>query len=263
MKKYIIELCCVIVIIACGNNKETKATEENLAAKELLQGIWIDDETEQPMMRINGDTIYYANPQNAPISFKITQDTIYLYGNTPMAYKIDHQTEYSFWFHSLADEIVKLHKSENPEDSLTFLNREVEIISTTSEIIKKDSVVIYNKIRYRGYVYINPSKIKVIRTSYSEGGINVDNVYYDNVIHICVYEGKKMLFGKDITKLMFSDVFTNDVLDQMILANMNFIGVNSRGYCYQAILRIPENSIYHLVNITIGFDKKMSIKIAE
>lgn len=54
--------------------------------------------------------------------------------------------------------------------------------------------------RYHGYVYINPSKMKVIRTSYSEDGIGVDNVYYDNVIHICVYKGKEMLYGEDITK---------------------------------------------------------------
>ena len=58
----------------------------------------------------------------------------------------------------------------------------------------------YKGTRYRGYVYINPSKMKVIKTVYSDEGIGVDNVYYDNVIHICVYEGKKLLYGKDITK---------------------------------------------------------------
>ena len=29
-----------------------------MSAKELLQGIWLDDETESPLMRIEGDTIY-------------------------------------------------------------------------------------------------------------------------------------------------------------------------------------------------------------
>ena len=83
----------------------------------------------------------------------------------------------------------------NAEDSLVFTSREVEVMSTTPEVIKKDSIVIYKNTRYRGYVYINPSKMKVFKTSYSENGISVDNVYYDNVIHICVYEGKKMLYG--------------------------------------------------------------------
>lgn len=65
----------------------------------------------------------------------------------------------------------------------------------------------YKGTRYRGYVYINPSKMKVIKTVYSDEGIGVDNVYYDNVIHICVYEGKKLLYGKDITK-KFSQLFS-------------------------------------------------------
>ena len=111
MKKLVIELCCVIVLAACGNGKEQNTVEEDSTAKALLQGVWIDDETELPLMHIEGDTIYYADPQNIPVSFKIIRDTIYVYGSNTVTYKIDRQTEYSFWFHSLADEIVKLHKS--------------------------------------------------------------------------------------------------------------------------------------------------------
>ena len=55
-----------------------------------------------------------------PYPFKVVHDTIYIYSNEPVAYKIDRQTEYSFWFHSLADEVIKLHKSENAEDSFGF-----------------------------------------------------------------------------------------------------------------------------------------------
>ena len=48
----------------------------------------------------------------------------------------------------------------------------------------------YDNVRYRGYVYINPSKIKVMRPGVSEEGLGVDNVYYDNIIHILCIEGK-------------------------------------------------------------------------
>ena len=66
MKKLVIELCCVIALAACGNGKEQKTLEEDATAKALLQGVWINDETELPLMRIEGDTIYYADPQNIP-----------------------------------------------------------------------------------------------------------------------------------------------------------------------------------------------------
>lgn len=63
MKKLVIELCCVIALAACGNGKEQKTVEEDATAKALLQGVWINDETELPLMRIEGDTIYYADPE--------------------------------------------------------------------------------------------------------------------------------------------------------------------------------------------------------
>lgn len=48
MKKLVIELCCVIALAACGNGKEQKTLEEDATAKALLQGVWINDETELP-----------------------------------------------------------------------------------------------------------------------------------------------------------------------------------------------------------------------
>ena len=138
-------LIVLVVSLASCSNRQTGevSVKEDLIAKQLLQGIWVNDETEMPLMRIEGDTVYYANPQSAPVPFKVVHDTIYIYSNEPVAYKIDRQTEYSFWFHSLADEVIKLHKSENAEDSLVFTSREVEVISTTPEVIKKDSIVTY------------------------------------------------------------------------------------------------------------------------
>ena len=264
IKESAILIVLIVSLASCGNRQGGEASaKEDLTAKQLLQGIWVDDETDMPLMRIEGDTMYYTNPQSAPVSFKVVRDTIYVYSNEPVAYKIDRQTEYSFWFHLPAYEVIRLHKSENEEDSLAFANREVEVISTTPEVIKKDSVVTYKDTRYRGYVYINPSRMKVFKTSYSENGIGVDNVYYDNVIHICVYEGKKMLYGQDITKKMFADIFPAEVLNQTILADMDFMGVDGKGYHYQATLGIPESSVYNLVNMVIGLDNKMNIKKAE
>ena len=70
-------------------------------------------------------------------------------------------------------------------------HRTTEVIPTYSEVTKRDSVVMYNGKRYRAYVYVNPSKKKVVKTSYSDEGISVDNVYYDNVMHIVYTKDEK------------------------------------------------------------------------
>jgi len=44
---------------------------------------------------------------------------------------------------------------------------------------------------------------------------------------------------------------------------MEFYGVGKIGFRYQATVCIPESSVCNLVNLIIGFDGKLSIKIAQ
>ena len=259
MTKYLAISLLAILLLACISGKKDNFAkqEEDIKAKELLQGIWLDDDTENPLMRIIGDTIYYAD-SSTPIAFKILHDTLYTYGNDTTYYKIDKQAEHIFWFHSIADNIIKLHKSEDPNDSLSFSDKEI-IIPTYTEVTKRDSIVSFGGTRYRAYVYINPSKKRVVKTTYSEDGISMDNVYYDNVMHICVYEGQKSLFASDLTKQMFESVVPADFLAQSILSDTKFVKVDKNGFHYQAVLAIPESSIYSIANLLVSFDGNMVI----
>ena len=106
MIKYVAISLIAIFLMACTGNKNSYFSEEEKEdsnAKEMLQGIWLDDETESPLMRVEGDTIYYADAQSTPIAFKIIRDTLYTYGNDTTYYKIDKQAEHIFWFHSITD----------------------------------------------------------------------------------------------------------------------------------------------------------------
>ena len=131
-------------------------------------------------------------------------------------------------------------------------------LAWSSNSIEIDKIVMSDT-RYRAYVYINPSKMRVIKTTYSEDGISMDNVYYDNVMHICVYEGKKSLFASDITKQMFDKVVPADFLAQSILSDTKFVKVNRNGFHYQAVLAIPETSIYSVVNMEVSFKGDLEI----
>lgn len=259
----VIGLLCVLG--SCQNNKQKEqiSGKEDSRAKELLQGIWLDDDSENILLKVQGDTIYYADALNAPVYFEIRHDSLYMYGNEVSRYRIDKLAEHIFWFHSLADNIVKLHKSDDPNDTVTFTSKSLQIIPAYTEVTSRDSVVMYNGERYRAYVYINPSKMKVIRTSYSDEGISVDNVYYDNVMHICVYQGKKRLYASDVVKSMFEGVVPEEFLEKAILSDMHFTGINSSGYHYRASLCIPETSVCYLVNLDIDRTGKLSLSIVK
>ena len=54
MTKYVAISLVAILLAACNSSKNPHSSsgqEEDLSAKELLQGIWLDDETESPLMR--------------------------------------------------------------------------------------------------------------------------------------------------------------------------------------------------------------------
>lgn len=265
MIKYLTISLLTLLLVACngGKNQNALQLDEDFKAKASLQGVWLDNETDTPLMRVQGDTIFYADSQSTPVYFQILKDTFYTHGNELSKYKIDQQTEHTFWFHSLSDNIVKLYKSDDLNDTLAFSMKMAEGVPVYTEITQKDSVVVYNGTRYRAYVYINPSKIKVIKTTYSEDGISMDNVYYDNVMHICVYEGRKSLYASDITKQMFDKVVAAEFLEQSILSDMTFMGIDSQGYHYQAMICMPESAVCNIANLTISFDGKLKIAAAK
>ena len=243
----------LLTLTACGSSMRSSERPEDTKAKAMLQGIWIDEASELVWVRIEGDTIYYADNQNAPVAFRVVHDSIYLtnaYGER--AYKIDCQTEEEFWFHSGdKEDMVKIYKSDNPADSLLFQQREVEVISPVKEPIKRDSVVYFQGNRYHGYVQINPSTMKVMRTAYGENGVAADNVYYDNVIYICIYQGTQFIYGKNIVKQTFENVLDKDYLNSAILADMRFLGVDAEGFHFLATLTKPESQVYRAIRLTI------------
>jgi|WetSurMetagenome_2_1015567.scaffolds.fasta_scaffold51415_2 hypothetical protein len=249
---------------ACHETKKiNNGRKESLQAKRMLAGVWLDDDTDEPYFQVKGDTIYYPDVHDAPVYFKVIRDTLYTFGKKIAKYKIDRQTNDEFWFHSFSDNIVKIYKSDDPEDSLAFHQHRTEVIPTYNHVVKRDSVIFYKGDRYHAYVYINPSNIKVKKTSYNEDGFSVDNEYYDNIMHICVYQGKHMVYGSDLNKMVFSKLMPVDFLKSAIFSDMQFIGVSSKGFLYQASVCIPEGSECNIVNVYIDFKGHLTMKLGE
>lgn len=57
IKRSAILIVLVVSLASCSNRQNGEVSvKEDLTAKQLLQGIWVNDETEMPLMRIEGDT---------------------------------------------------------------------------------------------------------------------------------------------------------------------------------------------------------------
>lgn len=251
----------------CGDDSRVGGRDalrrEDREAKRDLQGIWIDRETETVAFRAKGDTIFYPDTANAPVRFFVCDDTLFLAGGgDTAAYPIDRRGGGLFHFHSATGDIVRLVRSENPDDSIYFSGRQAATL-TYSEVVKKDTVVFCDGERYHCYVYVNPSHLKVSKTSYTDEGIAVKNVYYDNVIHICVYKGKVCLFSRDYTRKSFEGLVPEGFLSQAILSNMVFSGIDRAGFRFDATVCIPDGASCYMVRIRVGYDGKPTMELIE
>lgn len=255
-------ISCSVILVACfscvGGTSSTLNTE-NLDAKAMLQGIWVEDNTEEVVFRVDGDTVYYPDDSSQPSYFRIVNDSLELGG---YRYAVVQQTEHTFCFLNQAGDDVKLRKSTSSADSLAFCRHQPEMISS-SVVVKRDSVVLYNGERYHWYVAINPTKYQVTKTSYNSEGIGVENVYYDNIIHISLYHGAKRLFSRDMRKQMYEGKVPNEFLSQAILGGMAYDYIDAKGVHFNATLCVPEEASCYMIETLVGFDGQLSMNLLE
>lgn len=259
----IIAILVCLLLAGCKQQLGTEGSAdeclENLEAKAMLQGIWIESEAEEVSFRAEGDTIFFPDSTSQPSYFRIVGDSFCLGDNR---YAIVKQTENLFCFQNQSGEEIRLEKSRDEEDTLAFVGSKPEILSLT-EVLKIDSVVTYGGERYHWYIAVNPTKYKVIKTTYNSEGIGVDNVYYDNIIHVSLFHGSTRLFSQDIRKQMYADKVPLQFLEQAVLGNMTYGHIDARGVHFNANLCIPDGASCYLVETLIGFDGQMNMKLLE
>ena len=124
-------------------------------------------------------------------------------------------------------------------------------------------MVYYNGKRYHLYVAINPTKYKVSRHVLNEDGLDVENVYYDNIIHLSIFQGDKQLFSRDFRKQLYEKRVPQQVLVQSILNNMEYDKVDGEGFHMRASVCVPDEASCYMVGHTISFTGQLTTKLLE
>ena len=254
-------LAAVALLTGCSNRQGNSSNQtESLEAKQLLQGVWLDSETEEVSFQVKGDTIYYTDSTSMPSYFKIVGDSLVLASGTK--YGIEKQAAHLFWLRNQNGDIIKLKKSDDPDADKEFVHDTPKIMNYTHQV-KTDSVVTYNGERYHWYIAINPTKYKVTKRTFNDDGLEVENVYYDNIMHISVFKGAQQLFSRDFRKQQYADQVPQDFLKDAILGNMEFSHIDVAGLHFNATLCIPDGVSCYLVESLIDYHGKMTMKLVE
>lgn len=257
-------LLVVLTLFGCKDNASDKANKqsEDRTAKKMLQGIWVNSDEEDVAFMAKGDTIFYPDTTSQPVYFRIVNDTLVLHGTDDVKYPIVKQAPHLFIFKNQVGDRVRLTKSNSPTDNFLFNMRRPQALNQ-NKLIKRDSVVTYMNKRYHWYVQVNPTTYKVVKPTYNGDGVEVDNVYHDNIIHISVFAKAQLLFSHDFRKKDFKRVVPANILNQSILSDMTYDGADVQGIHFNASICIPDNRlISYIVEVVIPYSGKMYMRIA-
>jgi len=254
-------LLTVVLTLCCNCQGNQSATPmEDKEAKVLLQGIWVEEESGDVSMRIVGDSIFYTDSTSMPSYFRIVADSLVMGSGT--SYAIVKQTENLFWFVNQNGDVVKLQKSNDPVDETEFVHDTPSVMTYTHQV-KTDSVVMYNGERFHWYIAINPTKYKVVKRNYNDDGLEVENVYYDNIMHVSLFQGAQRLYSSDFKKQMFVKQVPENFLENAVLANMEYSRVDAEGFHFNATLCIPDEASCYVVETLIDHEGQMRMKTVE
>lgn len=251
----------VVCLTGCRKRDNSSAVvEESKEAKAMLQGIWVDEESQEPSFMAKGDTIYYPDSTSQPAYFKIVGHNIILRGANEMRYTIIKQAQHIFWFKNQNGDEIHLRRSEDTADKYYFTEKRPMPLNQ-NQYIKRDTVVSNGGEKYHCYVAISPTTYKVVKSSYNDDGIEVDNVFYDNIIHISVFNGARQIYSKDFKKQMFKGKVPSSFLSQAILSDMQFDTIDNSGVHYNAIICIPDEASNYQVDVSISFKGEMRMSL--
>lgn len=254
--------CFLLGVAACGQKSEKEQPEikEDTAAKKLLQGIWLDgDDEDDVAFRVKGDTIYYPDSTSQPVYFYIVGDTLVMKGANTSKYPIVKQAAHIFQFKVQNGDIVKLVKTDD-QSYLQQFSHEQPVTLNQNMLVKRDTVVNAGNEKLHLYVQVNPTTFKVYKSSYNDDGVEVDNVYHDNIVNVNIYQGSRKIFGRDFRKEDFREQVPHEFLKQSILSDIVFRKVDADGVHYKVVLAMPDSSMSYQVEIIISLEGKMTIK---
>lgn len=263
MKRVVHIIMILCFLVSCGERKQDGqqvAQQEDLQAKQLMQGIWMTADDEEPAFRVEGDSIFYPDSTSLPARFMVIGDTLIVEGATMVKYPILRQTEHLIEFKNPNGEVVELVKSENTEEDLEFFETKQPVVLNQNRTIKRDTVISYQGERYHCYVQVNPTTYKVMKSSNNDEGMEVANVYYDNTIHVAVFQGAVRKYSHDFKKHDFLQFIPKDRINQMILSDMILMKTDADGFHHQAQLCVPDSPSSFVVDVVISGNGKMTMK---
>ena len=254
-------VCLTLLLLsltACttGNSRDN----EDLDAKRLLQGVWMNDEEGSPAFYVQGDSIFYPDSISQPVAFWIYQDSLYLQGSHINRYQITKQAEFLFKFINESGEEVKLVKS-NDKSLLPLFSQYRSTALNQFDSFDTDTVAHDGGVDYTCHIHVEPTTERVVKASFNSEGIEVDNVYLDHAVSLLVQKNQQKMLGQTFLKKDFESLVPEELFSKSILRDIVYSHSDTAAVYFDAIIGIPDASTGYVVELKVTKDGKITKKV--
>ena len=90
--------------------------------------------------------------------------------------------------------------------------------------------------------------------------MEIENIYFDNIIHVSVFKGAAKLFSKDFRKNDFANVVPSSLLKQCVLSDIKLVDVGVDGIHYVTQLAIPDSPSSFVVELIVSYNGTFSTR---
>lgn len=252
----------LLLILGC---RETRGTyysldHEDKEAKELFQGIWTNDDEGYLSLYVRGDSIFFPDTTSMPVRFWIYRDSLYLEGSNINRYKILTQAQHIFKFNNQTGDPIRLVRSEDSTLIKLFFQARPYALNIF-RTLTRDTVGEGGGAKYACSISIEPTSNRVVKSSLNDDGMEVDNVYLDNIGKVSIANGGRQIYSHDFRKAEFSQYVPRDFMSRSILRDIQYNSADTSAVYLDAVIGFPDASTSYVVELKISKDGELTTKL--
>lgn len=249
----------MLLLVGCHRHSsiEYAMEHEDADAKEMMQGIWMNDDEGSLSLLVRGDSIFFPDTTSIPMKFWIYKDSMYVKGSNTNRYKILKQAPHIIKFLNQTGDEVRLVRLEDSTLTKYFFQPRPYAMNIF-RTISRDTIGEGAGRKYACSIRIEPTSERVVKSSLNDDGIEVDNIYLDNVAKVNIATGGTQIYSHDFRKGEFSSFVPKDFISRSILRDIQYNNADTSAIYLDAIIGYPDASTSYVVGLKITKNGKLT-----
>lgn len=245
----LLALCLLAASCAQPTGADTEQHQDQ-EAKRLLQGIWANADGGDAVLFVRGDSLFFADDTSQPARLWVYQDSLYIQASHLRQYLITKQAEHLLKFQNANGEEIKLTKDGDQTLTAPFLKPRDYALNLT-RVTETDTTTTDRTPAVRCCIHTEPASDIVVKSVYNEIGLEVDNIYLDNLSKVSLYAAGNQYFQHDFRKGEFAKHVPRDFMERSVLRSVEYNQADSAAVFLNAIIGIPDAETCYVVELRI------------